>query len=88
MTGGRITSGGIRQQAASKYNAEPPAFNGRHLWIFTGAWVVQNPARTEQVFDMENLLTVSGPGCWHCEQTWKPTIGAKCPGDPAMGGGR
>lgn len=80
-----VTGGGTRQQAASKFAAAPPEYTGRHVWVFTAAWVVQNPARTEHNFDMENLLTLVGPGCWHCEQAWKPTIGAKCPGDPAGG---
>jgi len=79
---GRVYSTGIQQQAVSKFAAALPEFNGRHLWIFTGAWVVQNPARSHHNFDMENLLTVDGPGCLHCEQHWTPTIGAKCPGEP------
>lgn len=77
-----IRSGGIRQQGGHKAHATLPEPNGRHLWIFAGMWRVQNPAASHQNFDVENLLTVEGPGCFWCEQTWKPTIGAKCPGEP------
>lgn len=77
-----IHSTGIQQEAASKHSAQLPEFNGRHLWIFTGMWRVENPARSQQNFDMENLITVEGPGCFWCEQMWNPTMGAKCPGDP------
>lgn len=77
---GIATGTGIKQQAISKYHAEIPAFNGRHLWVFAGVWMVANPARQQQVFDMENLLTVEGPGCFWCDALWTPTIGAHCPG--------
>lgn len=60
-----------------------PEFKGRHLWVFVGMWQVANPAASAQDFDMENLLSIDGPGCFWCEQVWRPTIGAKCPGDPA-----
>lgn len=77
-----ITGGGIKQQGRHKYHQPLPEFEGRHLWAFFGVWRVENPAAAHQNFDMENLLTVVGPGCFWCEQPWKPTIGAKCPGEP------
>jgi hypothetical protein len=66
----------------AKVHARLPEFNGRHLWVFAGVWQVANPAASAQSFDMENLLTIEGPGCFWCEQRWVPTIGAKCPGEP------
>lgn len=66
-----------------KYNADPPPFEGRHLWVFVAAWTTTDPVRERQTLDTENLLSISGPGCYWCEQVWTPTIGAHCAGDPA-----
>lgn len=77
-----IRGGNIMQQGGHKAHAKVPEPNGRHLWIFVGMWQVSNPAASHQNFDVENLLTVEGPGCYWCEQTWVPTIGSKCPGEP------
>lgn len=34
--------------------------------------------------DTENLVTISGPGCYRCEQTYTAAIAAApCPGEPA-----
>lgn len=82
MSGYKVTGGSVKQQGAHKLHAEIPEFKGRHLWCFFGVWQVANPAASAQNFDVENLLTVEGPGCWWCEQQWKPTIGSKCPGEP------
>jgi hypothetical protein len=59
-----------------------PDYNGHHFWIVTAVFRVTNPARQEFLLDRETVVTVDGPGCFHCKQLWKPTIGAKCPGDP------
>lgn len=64
---------------------------GEHLWIVAGCWKV-NPAtfRADQDIhlDVENLLEISGPGCFVCEQNWSWVIASKpCPGEP-RGGGR
>lgn len=33
---------------------------------------------TERVtMDRENLLTVEGVGCWHCEELWSPAVAAQ-----------
>jgi hypothetical protein len=79
---GIVSGTGIRAQGDAKYSATLPEPNGRHLWVFLGMWQVANPAASHQNFDMENLLTVEGPGCFWCEQKWVPTIGSKCPGTP------
>jgi len=80
---GYVRSTGIKAyNDGSKVNAPYPPFTGRHLWTFLGVWKVDNPAASHQNFDMENLITVSGPGCFWCEQVWDPTMGSKCPGDP------
>lgn len=75
-----LHGGHVRQQGTHKHHATLPPFNGRHLWCFVGMWTVKNPAASYQNFDMENLVTVEGPGCFWCEQQWSSTIGAHCPG--------
>jgi hypothetical protein len=59
-----------------------PEYDGRHVWVVVAMFRITNPARSEYLLDRESLATVDGPGCFHCEQTWSPTLGAKCPGDP------
>ena len=79
-----VRSTGVKVEGSpAKVHASFPEFNGRHLWIFVGVWRVENPAASAQNFDMENLLTIEGPVCLHCEQQWRPTIGSKCPGESA-----
>lgn len=81
MNGYRVAETGISQQSKQKYHATLPPPNGRHLWVFTGVWQVIDPVRSHQNFDLENLLTMEGPGCLWCEQVWRADIGAHCPGD-------
>jgi hypothetical protein len=59
---------------------------GKHLWVIAGAWWV-NPATfnpNESIYlDTENLLHISAPGCYVCEQAWSFAVASKpCPGDP------
>lgn len=66
-----------------------PAFDGKHMWIVTAAWRV-NPATfrpNESVhLDTENLLTVSGVGCFWCEEEWSFVLASKpCKGDASPG---
>jgi len=77
-----VTGTGITVDATRKHHAAMDDFDGRHLWIVAAVFRVANPAATNFNLDLENALTLEGPGCWHCEQQWKPTIGAKCPGEP------
>lgn len=63
---------------------------GVHMWVMTGAWRIMNPATAFDVgvakyLDLENLLTIGGPGCWVCEQIWTPELNdTVCPGDPSV----
>jgi len=79
---GKVTGSGIMADATQKHQADLPEHNGRHTWVVTGLWRVDNPARANHQLDMENLISIDGPGCLHCEQVWQPTIGSKCPGEP------
>lgn len=82
MATSRITSTGIIQDATHKAHAGLTEYNGRHLWTVLALFAVSNPARSQHDLDTENLLTIEGPGCLHCEQVWRPDIGSKCPGEP------
>lgn len=69
-----------------KVGAKMPAPDGRHLWVVQAIYRVDDPARERQSFDGENLMSIDGPGCWHCGASWSPTVGARCPGRPLHGG--
>ena len=46
---------------------------GEHLWVITGAWLLadpERPFRETTILDMENMLGLSGPGCYKCEKPW------------------
>jgi hypothetical protein len=63
--------------------------SGNHLWIVTGMWQVDpvhwhspDPTVTPML-DGENLLTVVGPGCYHCENLYTPALARRrCTGEP------
>lgn len=63
----------------------PRLIPGVHLWVMVASWQV-NPeamfAEGAQTFmDLENMLSVDGPGCLWCERPWTPTLAASyCPG--------
>lgn len=67
---------GIRFEGKAKFNADlPEPSYGNHYWIWTVAYKCQNPEEKEQVhLDQENLLTIQGPGCLHCEQPYTPQL--------------
>jgi hypothetical protein len=82
----------MRPATADKYQAPNPAELGRrlraadqpgkHLWTMVAAWSVADPqswaSASHQVFmDRENLLQISGPGCFKCEQEWTRKIAAR-----------
>lgn len=66
----------IRVEAVGKYGAEiPDQRPGEHLWIITGMWRVADPvARARYELDLENLLTLAGPGCYWCEEPWSEDL--------------
>jgi hypothetical protein len=68
----------------SHRKAEDPG-PGEHLWVMMTAHRVVNPERLgkeKYYFDMENIITVEGPGCYKCEESYSPEIASKkCTGD-------
>lgn len=74
----------------SRSNAEMPTPSpGEHLWCMFAMYRITNPEHAQdpavkKYLDLENLLTIDGPGCWVCEQVWSAAIaGEPCPGEPA-----
>jgi hypothetical protein len=88
-----VRSTGFRQRTQRRRLPESPPAGGAHQWVVTAAWQLSADAARrqatggahEEVFlDLENLLTVDGPGCWVCEQIWTEAIADQpCPGDPS-----
>ena len=83
-TGGfRLLEGGPEQQARHKFNAEipvPPV--GKHQWIHMALYRTSDPTAEHFNLDLENLLTIEGPGCFLCEEPYTPELAARpCPGD-------
>lgn len=61
-------------------DAQPP---GVHLWVMACAFRYNPEREGPQIMDMENLLQVSSPGCYICEQVYTPAVAAlPCPGSP------
>lgn len=62
---------------------------GEHLWIMAGVWRIEHPETAhdpgvQKFLDLENLLTIEGPGCFVCEQVWSADVAAQpCPGEPS-----
>jgi hypothetical protein len=54
-----------------------------HVWIMTAAWRVDPAKGGRAVMDHENLISLGGPGCLVCENTYTPELAAKrCEGGP------
>lgn len=41
---------------------------GAHLWVYVAAWAAGDPRATDALLDNENLVSLTGPGCFKCEQ--------------------
>lgn len=82
-----VSSTGLRVQARQKWNADiPDPAPGRHQWTVTGMWLVTDPTEEQLNLDLENLVTLVGPGCFVCEETYSAELAAKpCPGEPTRG---
>lgn len=76
--------GGPVVEAVGKYQADFPVQEGQHTWVAMAVFNV-NPERFFQepiYMDLENMLSIEGPGCLHCEQPWHEGISDVCPGEP------
>lgn len=77
------TDRGPTAEAKQRYNAKlPEHVPGQHLWICMAMYRVR-PYATKHFLDLENLLTIEGPGCYWCEQPYRPGMEAtRCEGGP------
>ena len=72
-----VLIGGPKAEAKQFHKAPIPAqVRGEHLWIMTGLWKVV-PNRDQVFLDMENLISIDGPGCFWCEEIYSPAVAAK-----------
>lgn len=81
----KITRHGPKVEAVQHHGAPLPEQRkpGEHCWIVTGMWRVTPRTKGEYQLDTENLITLDGPGCFHCEELWSPELAARpCAGDP------
>lgn len=57
-----------------------------HVWALFAMFRVDPDTvfNGQSHLDTENLITISGPGCYRCEQTYTAAIAAApCPGEPS-----
>lgn len=81
-----MTGTGISTEAAHRHHADlPEPAAGQHQWIVMTVYRVADPTAPQQNLDMENLLTIEGPGCLVCEKAYSPELAAgPCAGDPGV----
>lgn len=74
-----VRSTGIHIKATHKYRAPamPETRPGKHLWVIAGMWRVDPRQVNEVHLDLENLISIEGPGCYHCEQAYTPELAAR-----------
>lgn len=85
----RAVGAGIRQHVPTTKmpGTDVETTPGEHLWVVAAAWRV-NPAtfRSDRAIHTENLVHISGAGCFVCEQEWSFVVASKpCPGEPRGG---
>ncbi len=64
-------------QVADKYNADlPEPQHGNHLWTWIVLFKCADPTGSDGtvMLDRENLISINGPGCFHCEEIYSPAI--------------
>lgn len=78
---------GISQEAPGGFH-RIPEYDRRtrdHYWVMSAAWKV-DPIKAksgdDNYLDMENLVTLQGPGCYYCGLAWTPHLARRrCAGD-------
>ncbi len=77
----RYTETGEYQVIGNRPHREVPQADGEHTWVVMPAYLV-NPTVEQGVLDRENLLYVTGPFCYWCEEPFSKELAARpCPGD-------
>lgn len=74
------TESGPKVEASGFHHQPIKQVPGEHLWICVAMYQVVPTPNGKYFLDTENLKTIEGPGCYWCEQTWKPGMEkTKCP---------
>lgn len=75
---------GIKIEARHKHHNQEMTDpgEGRHLWTVLGMWQVDPRMEGSYNLDVENLMTIEGPGCFKCEKPWSAELAAR----PCTGG--
>lgn len=67
-----IVGTGIVVEARSKAGKNIPEQEERkHLWNLIAVFRIGDPTAEQFDMDMENLVTIQGPGCYFCEQLYE-----------------
>jgi hypothetical protein len=73
-----MRSTGIKIVAKHKYHNEvADPGEGLHLWTVLAMWQVTPAMSGGYNLDVENLVTIEGPGCYKCEQRWSAELAAR-----------
>lgn len=89
MSDRQLVSTGVKQRVDG-FKDRIPEYDprsGNHLWVVLQSYQIDPKKWTESdelvIFDIENLLSVEGPGCYYCEQPYSPSLYyRRCPGEP------
>lgn len=72
----------VKIEIAGFKNRDMPRTPGKHTWIAMSVFGV-DPTAKRWHFDRENLISVEGPGCYWCEEPYRPGMEkTECPGRP------
>lgn len=83
-----LTGTGVLQNASGMFHMKvvDPG-RGKHYWNFVAMYSIKDPGSAISPdgpgvqLDMENLITIEGPGCLKCEKVYTPGLELKwCPG--------
>lgn len=74
---------GPKVEAVQHHGAAlPEVVPGEHCWVTAALWRVTDPKAEKFHLDLENLISIDGPGCFHCGVTFaEPKAKQPCPGD-------
>jgi hypothetical protein len=85
--GQKVEVTGERLAAVARGDALDDVKPGEHLWVSMIVFRVAQPERWEtdqQHMDAENMVHVTPPGCFVCEQPYSAAVATlRCPGEPS-----
>jgi hypothetical protein len=67
----------IAPEVVTRLRRGPKQVPGEHLWMIIGSWSVDPRKWTSNEviqMDSENLISLSPPGCYWCEQLFEPRL--------------